>query len=55
LIANFQAAMNDGGHIDSIEILEAQIICNLTTLLRKYHATNSVAEANGRNLPVLKK
>jgi hypothetical protein len=55
LIANFQVGMSGGGHIDSIEILDAQVSCNLATLLCKYHATNSGVEAIGRNLLALKK
>ena len=55
MIANFQVGMNSGGHVDSIEMLDAQVSCNLATLLCKYHATNSGVEAIGRNLLVLKK
>jgi ketosteroid isomerase-like protein len=55
LIANFQIGKRGGGHIDSIEILDAQISCNPATLLCTYHATNSGAAAIGRNRLVSKK
>jgi ketosteroid isomerase-like protein len=53
LIANFQNGMNMGGTIDSIEIIEMQNSCDLTTLLCKYQATNNGVTVCGRNLLVL--
>jgi hypothetical protein len=55
LIANSQIGISGGVHIDSIEILDAQISCSPATLLSKYHATNSGAAAIGRNRLVSKK
>jgi ketosteroid isomerase-like protein len=55
LIANFQNGMNQGGHIDSIEILTMNISCDLATLLCKYQATNNGETVIGRNLLILKK
>jgi len=55
LIANFQNGMAGGGHIDSIEIIKADISYDLATLLCKYQATNSGVTVSGRNLLVLKK
>ena len=55
LIANFQNGITGGGHIDSIEILEADTSGQMATLLCKYVATNSGVTVSGRNLLVLKK
>ena len=55
LIGNFQNGMDMGGHIDSVEILKAEVSCDLATLLCKYEATNNGIKAIGRNLLVLKK
>jgi ketosteroid isomerase-like protein len=54
VIAYLQQGMTGGGHIDSIEILDAQVSCDLATLFCKYHATNSGVEAIGRNLLVMR-
>jgi len=55
LIANFQNGMTGGGHVDSIQIVKAEISFGLATLLCKYQATNSGVTVIGRNLLVLKK
>lgn len=55
VIAYLQQGMSGGGHIDSIEILDVEVSCDLATLFCKYHATNSGVEAIGRNLLVMKK
>ncbi len=54
LIANFQNGITGGGHIDSLEILEADTSGQMATLLCKYVATNSGVTVSGRNLLVLK-
>jgi ketosteroid isomerase-like protein len=54
LIANFQNGITGGGHIDSLEILEADTSGHMATLLCKYVATNSGETVSGRNLLVLK-
>ncbi|MGA2240344.1 MAG: nuclear transport factor 2 family protein [Candidatus Bathyarchaeia archaeon] len=55
VIANFHKGITGGGHIDSVEILSANVSCNLATLVCKYQATNSGQKAVGRNLLVMKK
>ncbi len=55
LIANFQNGMNMGGSIDIVEIIKAEISCDLASLLCKYQATNSGVTVTGRNLLILKK
>jgi ketosteroid isomerase-like protein len=55
IIAYFQAGINFGGHIDSIEILKINVSCDIATLLCKYQATNSGITVVGRNVLVMKK
>lgn len=55
LITNFQNGINDGGHIDKIEILKMDVSGEMAYLFCKYVATNSGITVSGRNLLVLKK
>ena len=55
VIANFQVGMSGGGHIDKIEILSANVSCEMASLYCRYQATNSGVTVSGRNLLVLRK
>lgn len=55
VIANFQKGMSMGGHIDSVEILWANVSGELASLYCLYKATNSGVTVSGRNLLVLRK
>ncbi len=55
LIANFQNGITMGGHLDAIEILSADVSCEMAYLFCKYQATNAGEKFTGRNLLVLKK
>jgi ketosteroid isomerase-like protein len=55
VIANFQKGISGGGHIDKIEILSANISCEMASLYCLYQATNSGVTVSGSNLLVLRK
>lgn len=55
IVSYFQDGINNGGHIDKIEILSFNFSDSIATLLCKYQATNSGITAIGRNLLVMKK
>ena len=55
IVANFQGGISGGGHIESIEILQAEASGEMATLLTRYVAVNSGVTVSGRNLLVLKK
>jgi uncharacterized protein (TIGR02246 family) len=55
VIANFQAGMSGGGHIDAVEIISMEASCDLVTLHCRYQATNSGVTVVGRNLLVLRR
>lgn len=55
LIANFQAGMNMGGHIDRLEILSAVESGELANVLCAYHADNAGQKVSGRTLLLFRK
>ncbi|MCX8104312.1 MAG: nuclear transport factor 2 family protein [Ignavibacterium album] len=55
IVSYFQEGINNGGHIDKIEILSFNFSDSIATLLCKYQATNSGITVIGRNLLVMKK
>ena len=55
ILKYLQDGINNGGHIDTIELVKMNISCDMATLLCKYQATNSGVTVVGRNLLVMKK
>lgn len=53
--ANFKRGMDAGGHVDTIQILKADISGDISYLVCLYEATNSGVHVSGRNVIVSKK
>ncbi|MEX2088640.1 MAG: DUF4440 domain-containing protein [Bacteroidota bacterium] len=55
VIANFQAGIDTGGFIDSLDILSTHSSCDLVTLVTRYRGTAGGQKVDGRNLLVWRK
>lgn len=53
--ANFKRGMDAGGHIDTVQILKADISGDISYLVCLYEATNSGVHVSGRNVIVSKR